>query len=450
MNAEIISLIGVLIALALLIILSYKGISLPIVAILSAALIYAVEYFLIPDSPGVMASLKDTFMGGFVAFTKGFFLLLFLSTIFAQVMGESGAADSIAQSIVRLIAKFPGKEKYLAIFAMVLITTILTGGGVSIFVVVFVLLPIAKSMFEKLDIPWHLFVCYAIGSGTITLGGLPGIPSITNIIPTQHLGTTPMAGVGLGLIGSFVMLLSGCLYTIYAVRKTQKAGEGFMPTGAAISEIQLKAAEYAQRVNPLIAFLPPIVVLLVLNLLKQSVEISMVAGIIVCYALFFKNVGNVSKFFLKTVGVATSTVALVVISTSAIVGFGAAASGTMGYRLAVQAMINMDISPIWKVVISVSVCAGLLGSSSGGLNVAMQNLAPEFLASGLNPQVIHRLSAVASTTFDSLPHASAIVVGLHALKLTHRQAYKHLFFVNCVPPLIAAIVMGLFALVGVV
>lgn len=450
MSSEVISLLGIIIALAVLIVLSYRGVSLPIVAILSSAIILIIEYFLVPGSEGPMVQLKETFMTGFVGFTKGYFLLLLFSTIFAQVMSDSGAAQAIANSMVKFARKFPGKEAVLSILSLAAITTVLTAGGVSIFVVVFVLMPIAKNMFQELDISWHLFVCYALGSSCMTLGGLPGMPSITNIIPTEYLGTNTMAGVGLGIIGSVLMALFGTLYIIYAVKKAKRAGETFLPTGEGIAAVQLQEMEFPQKVNVWLALLPPVAVLVVLNVLKQSVEVSMLVGIILCYILFFKNVGTPSDLFMKTVGKATASVAPVVISTSCIVGFGAIASSTLGYGLAIQSMINLNISPVWKVIIAVNVCAGLLGSSSGGLRVALENLSGEFLASGLNPEVIHRISAVASSGLDSLPHASAIVVGLHALKLTHRQAYKHLFFITVVNPIVSVCIMALFAMAGVV
>jgi H+/gluconate symporter-like permease len=82
--------------------------------------------------------------------------------------------------------------------------------------------------------------------------------------------------------------------------------------------------------------------------------------------------------------------------------------------------------------------------------VALDSMGASFLATGLAPGAIHRLAAIASGGLDSLPHASTIVVGLHAIKLDHKTAYKHIFWTCVVIPIIAGFFVAVLATMGVV
>lgn len=447
MSPAMISLIGLLFALAILIVMSYKGYPLPFVGLLVTVVVYVIETILTPEGPGIVILMKETFMSGFVSFTKGYYLLLLLSTVFAMLMADSGCAEAIATTVVQLTKKFPGRERYAAVFAITLIGFILSAGGVSAFIIVFVCMPIAKSLFEQLDVPWHLFQIYALGVGTFTLSALPGMASVNNIIPTQYLGTTAMAAPMLGIIGSLVIIAFGVVYTLIAVRKTIVDGEGFMKTGARIAAAQFAKEKYAQDVRTWQAFIPPLAVLVVLNILGQAAEVAMLSGCILCYVMFRRNLPDVIR---NTVLKASDNAAMVVCTTSIIVGFGAAASSTLGYQLVLAKLNELNLSPIWQIVLTGNIIAGLLGSSAGGVSVTLSQFADQWLATGLNPEVIHRLTAMAAQGLDSLPHASAIVVGYAVCRTTHKDSYKHIFWTNVVATILGAIVAAILASFGVV
>jgi H+/gluconate symporter-like permease len=61
----------------------------------------------------------------------------------------------------------------------------------------------------------------------------------------------------------------------------------------------------------------------------------------------------------------------------------------------------------------VNVLAGITGSASGGLSIALNtmgetymNLAHEF---GISPELMHRVASMASGSLDSLPHNGAVI-----------------------------------------
>ena len=66
-------------------------------------------------------------------------------------------------------AKNRDVQRWLAVMVLPLIQLILTYGGVNVFVVVFILVAIARSLFKELDIPWWMYTCSSLGSSTVTL-----------------------------------------------------------------------------------------------------------------------------------------------------------------------------------------------------------------------------------------------------------------------------------------
>lgn len=432
------SLIGILVGLVVLIFLSYKGYPLVPVTIISSIIV------ILTGGIGLVTGIKDYFMDGFVTFTRNYYMLILSSTLFAKLMGDSGAARAIADSCVKLVRKFPGKEKYMAVFAMLVVASVLSAGGISAFVISFVMVPIGVSVFQALNVPWHLFRCYSLGTGTYTLGGLPGMPAVNNIVPTSYLGTTASAGPVLGVIASIFMLVTGCIYIFYAVRKTIRKGEGFMETGHRIVERfgAKNTDELPQKIKFWQALIPPVAVLVLLNFVNLTSATAMFCGCGICYLLFHKNLPHVVRV---SMGGSAKQAADVICTTSCVVGFGSCVSAVPGFTYFVNALNALNLSGPLQIVIIVAICCGLTGSSSGGLTITYNAFLEKFQSFGLDPQTIHRISAIASNSLDSLPHSSAIVVGLEFCGLTHGEAYVHSGWLCTVIPMVASILVAVIA-----
>ena len=238
-----ISLLGIVIGLALFILLAYMGYNTIIVAIASAM---AVAVF---GGMNPFVALTEAFMPKTVGFMQGYFLIFLFSALFARFMGDSGAAPSIAVKVARIAkrAKNPDMQRWLAVMVLPLIQLILTYGGVNVFVVVFILVAIARSLFKDLNIPWWMYSCSCLGSSTVTIGMLPGSPQIQNIIPMQYFGTTTMAAPVLGILSSIITFAIGSLYIWWQCKRTNKKGEGFYPTGDLIDKEQLEIGRASCR-----------------------------------------------------------------------------------------------------------------------------------------------------------------------------------------------------------
>ena len=224
-------LLGILLALALLIGMAYRGWSVLLLAP-AAALVAAG----VAGEP-VLAHWTQTFMPAAAGFLAQFFPIFLLGALFGKLMDDSGSVRAISA----FMAEKMGPRH--AILAVVLAGAFVTYGGVSLFVAFFVLAPMAHSLFKAANIPNHLMpAAIVLGTSTFTMSALPGTPSIQNAIPMPFFGTTPFAAPGLGVIASLIMMGFGMWWLGRAEAGGRRAGVGYEEVSAATHE---KAADDA-------------------------------------------------------------------------------------------------------------------------------------------------------------------------------------------------------------
>lgn len=209
-----IGIIGIVLAIIFLMVGSYKGLSaLPLTLLASLIVI-------VTNVMNLWESLATLYMNGYVGTYLNYFLIFCCSSLYAHVMTESGSTLSIAY---QLLGWF-GKKR--VILASIIIVAILTYGGVSLFVVMFAVGPILYTMFQEADLPRHLIAAVLFaGSCTFTMTCLPGSPQLTNIIPSQYLGTPLTAAPVFGCIAAVALFLMDYAYCEYCARKARKNGE---------------------------------------------------------------------------------------------------------------------------------------------------------------------------------------------------------------------------------
>src|SRR5215475_7268024 len=238
-------LLGILLALALLIWLAYRGWSVLLLAPATALVAAAVA------REPLLAHWTQTFMGSAAQFFAQFFPLFLLGALFGKLMEDSGSVEAIARFMIERLGT--GR----AVLAVVLAGAVVTYGGVSLFVALFVIAPMAQALFRGAGIPRRLMpAAIALGTMTFTMSALPGTPAIQNAIPMPFFGTTPFAAPGLGIIASAVMLGFGLWWLGRAEAAARRAGEGYgndMPApvdAAADDQIVRERATTAHEFDP--------------------------------------------------------------------------------------------------------------------------------------------------------------------------------------------------------
>lgn len=210
--------IGIFVSLALLIGLAYRGHAVVWVAPLAAT----VAVLFAGLGMQSLAHYTQVFMPAAAGFVLSFFPLFVVGAIFGQLMSVSGLAEDLAAGL----AKVFGPQR--ALLVTTLTTALLTYGGVSAWVIVFTMFPIAVALFRLADIPRRLMpAAIALGIFTFATAALPGSPQIHNAIPTRFLGTTTFAAPILGIIGGAVVFALGYAWLAYRQRALTRAGESF-------------------------------------------------------------------------------------------------------------------------------------------------------------------------------------------------------------------------------
>ena len=443
-----ISMIGLILSLALIIFLAYKGystiITAPIVALLTVLLIGG------DSNTHLMVHYTEVYMGGFAGFVKNYFPIFLTGAIFAKLMEEALYAKSIANFITKNL----GKDK--TILAVVLAGAILTYGGVSLFTVAFVLYPIANVLFKESNIPKRLIPgTIALGAFTFTMTALPGTPEIQNVIPMRYFGTDTFAAPLIGVVASILMLLLGLTWLTYRVRKAHSNSEGY-----GNYNIEDKSSEN-KNIPKILLAVTPILIIFISNLFFSkvfyklvdgsylskynlvldnvsgtwSVIISIVIAILFIILINFKKISNLNQVLNQ--GIYNSFLPL--LSSSAIVGYGSVIKSLPVFITLQSVILNLSSNPIISEALSVNIICGITASASGGLTITLDALAPTFISMSqslnISPEIMHRIASLASGGLDTLPHNGAVITTLAICGLTHKDSYKDIFVTSVIIPI---------------
>lgn len=431
--------IGLIGGLALLIILTLRGMNLLIAGPLCAIIVGVLGGLdLFPQTaPEGAANLVGNYMGGFSGFVASWFPMFLLGALFGKVMEDSGSADSVSKWIVGKL----GMQR--AVLAIVLACAILTYGGVSLFVVAFSVYPMAVSLFKEANLPRRFIpAALAFGSVTFTMTSA-GSPEIQNWIPIEYLDTSPYAGWEVSIIVALFMAAFGYWWLRKMIGKAVDRGETF------VGREEDPQVENRKLPNPVMGILPLVVVLVLSFIfhdsLKQSALIvALLGGILAGYALNYKYFND----FFGALSAGTVGALIAIGNTAAVVGFGSVAKAVPAFQTAVDAMTSIPGSPLIGGAIAVSVIAGLTGSASGGQAIALPILAPHYLDMGVNTEALHRTVSISSGALDSLPHNGYVVTTIRAIcGETHADAYGAVGALTVIVPLLGlALAIVLFSL----
>ncbi|MDN7245444.1 GntP family permease [Planococcus shenhongbingii] len=423
--------LSIIVGLVLLMALAYLGWSIIWVAPLAAGVVALMSGL------DVFDTYTGTYMDGLVGFVKSWFPIFLLGAIFGKLMEETGAAKAVAHKVTQLI----GKKR--AILGVLIASALLTYGGVSLFVVVFAVYPIALELFREANITRKLLVpTFALGAFTFTMTSMPGTPQIQNLIPMDYYNTTPTAGPVIGIVTTLIMAVGGYFWLAYREKKLSAKGDRFTePNKSAATE---KKEEEEKVPNWLLSLVPLMVVVVLLNIVKLEPIYALILGVL---SIMLINIKDYKKFVFSINDGAKGSV-MAILNTSAAVGFGAVIAVVPAFDNITEWLLNVSDNPLVAQSLAVQIMAVITGSASGGMGIALSTLGDTFYSlsqtTGISPEVFHRMAAVASGA-SILPNNGALLTLIAVTGLTHRETYKDVFVVAFLIPtiaVIAGIIMG--------
>jgi H+/gluconate symporter-like permease len=457
----------VLLALVLLMVVAYRGFS-----VILFAPVCAMLAVVLTDPSLVLPVFTGVFMHKMVGFIESYFPVFLLGAVFGKVIELSGFSKSIVSAVIGVV----GRER--AMLSIVLVCAVLTYGGVSLFVVVFAVYPFAAEMFRQSNIPKRLIPgTIALGAFTFTMDSLPGTPQIQNIIPSTFFNTNGWAAPWLGVVGSIFILSLGLVYLGWRRRRAATAGEGYgtnlinepepytqekLPNAwIAISPLLIvgvmnkvfteliprfygttHVTELPGMAKPLTTQIPAVVAI-------WAVEGALLLGILTVVVLAF---GTIKERFVDGSKTAIAGSLLAAMNTASEYGFGAVIAALPGFLVVAGALKGIP-GVLVNEAVTVTALAGITGSASGGMSIALATMAETFItsanAAGIPLEVMHRIASMASGGMDTLPHNGAVITLLAVTGLTHRQAYGDIFVITLIKTAAVFVAIAMYYLTGI-
>lgn len=416
------SVIGIFISLIIIVTLALRGVGIMLIAPLAVAIVALFS------SMGVLDTLMGPYMKGFVNYAGKFYLIFLFASVFGKYLDGSGGARSIAEKILGIIGK---DNQFYVLLSISVITCLLTFGGVSLFVVIFAIMPIARPLFRELNIPWHLFIApFYFGIGSLSMSMIPGAPSVLNIMPTKYLGTTAMAAPTLGFIASAIVIAFNLWYMRRELRRAKEKGENYIAPSNVSKENESSDKKLP---NFWISLIPSVAVVCALNVAKIDIVWALIIGCATAAVCFWRNIDN----HMATLNTGAFNSAVPLINTCADVGYGMAVAATSGFKLVTDFLVSIPGPAVVSLTVATYLMTGITGSASGGLGIVLETLIGKYVAMGLNPEMLHRVVAIAASSFDAMPHNGVVITTLAVAGLTHRQAYRHIWYSHVVSTFIA-------------
>lgn len=422
---------GIIVALVFFVVAAMRGYTVMLTAPITAIIIILTNQ--LDFNQFFFTDPSNSYLSGVGALITSSIPIFVLSAVFGKYIDASGAARSIANSLMSKMNKF---GPYGILLGIAAVTALFTYGGISIYVVMFAVIPLAKPLFKECNIAWHLFVAsFALGAASFTMGMLPGSPDSTNVIAANGIGVPVTAAPILGIVASLITIVLGCIYIKIALKRSLAKGE--------VYDCTLPDTTYSTENLPgLGRSLTPIVVLIAIILIGSAmgipniVYIAMIIGIVLAGILFNKFINHDHKGVLGAGAIDSLGPALF---TAAAAGIGSIIAVSSGFQVIQEALFNMPGGPYVSAATLSGVLGGIIGGGTAAVGIVVQNFLSAYLIPGVNTAVLYKVMVVSALIGGALPNAGSMFGMFNAMGLTHKTAYKHFFWISIVASLIALI-----------
>ncbi len=428
------SMIGLIIAIALLVYMIIKGIDMITATIITASII------LVTSGLNFNEGLLTTFSGGAGTFVASWFLILGLGGVFGQLVLEAGLATKIAQTLTLKLGK---RMVGLVILICTFFITLL---GINGYIMVFVLYPIADNLLKENKMDRRVLPFLLLGGGACANGFAYSL-DICNVLPSNYLETSLGSAPGLSVI--FTVILAVCYFTYfnYAQKKSLK-----MHTEEELLAMYSKntnTIKDEELPNIFLSVLPFVVVLACVVITSgwgttTSIMFSLVIGIVLILITQHKHIKQI-KTSIKT---GSSSGLSSMLTVAAVMGLSKVLGASPAFQALQQGVLSLDMPAYLKAFLGTSVLTGLTGSAISGETIFMESFGRAFVDMGVNIEALHRIVTESALIFNKLPNSSVAILTMSICGCSLKESYKHIFLGTIIPAFIAAFIISLLATAG--
>lgn len=409
--------IGVLLAIVILIVLAWKGFNIVVIAPLAAVVIILTNGM---DFQTAFFSGKTAYLTGVGGFITSYLPIFILGALLGKYLEDSKATVTIANGIFKLV----GKDSPLRVMvAISIIAAVLTYGGISLFIVIFTIVALCRPIFKELNLPWRLVMVPMIyGGTTFTMTMVPGVPSIQNVIPTA-LGTTLTAAPLMSIVITLVSMTFGYFMMKYELKRIMATGETYSESGQVIDLGDTK------ELPSFFAAILPMAALIIIIFVGSAMKIpnlivpALVVAVVLAAVVLNKYIPNQ----LKTLNAGATNSLLPIIFTAAAAGVGAVVFASPGFKVLQTGMSAVPGGALTQIPIITGFISMVTASASGALGIVIPTFGKAWVAAGLDPQVVHRISSLSSAVFSAMPHSGFLFSCMAVFGVKHKDVYRQMF-----------------------
>lgn len=422
---------GIVVALIFLTMAVYKGWSILYSSIISVIIIA------LTNNLNLYEALTVNFVSSFTSYAAAYFILFCEGAMLGKLYDASGAAWKIGKTVVdKCGTKF-------ALIGYMAVAAILEYGGISTFVICFVLLPLAKPIFKETKTPWYLWpaitIVPIIGPELMTPGGLQS----HNIIPTTILGTDLTAAPVMGTVFTIVYFVICGLFIACELKHSQKV-EWKRNSLPPVDESD-NAAVHDNTPGMISSIIPILAGVLLINFADLPPIYGLGISVILCILLFSRSIEKSKLIPTLNEGFANGVMPLIMVTV--VVGIAQVVAQTDAFDVIKSSLLTFSssskIATAFSVVGITNVMALICGSASGAIAMTLEMFSDAWMGAGLDPEWIHRIVVTASGGFDTVPWNSFVVLILSMGKLDHKRSYMPIFWVSLVAPILVSL-LGVF------
>lgn len=467
---EVVGIIGIIVAMAVFIILVYKG------CLQYWAVMVSVAIVVLTNGMGFIDTLTENFIkGGINDLIVTMFSIVFMGAILGKLYTDTGAAASLATGLINrfVTGKDKGKLVSKAVITMFVFYGICTMGGIDGYVGAFTMYPIYLMVAKKCDIPKR-FVPGMMFLNCAFMAA-PGAPQVHNLFAVKAMNAASAAAVegggsaffvsnSAGLIPGWisVIVISVVILIYYprAIRKAQANGEYFENDGKGLNILM---RDLNNLPNIIFSIIPLIAIFVSYSILDMDIFWALLIGIVLTVVLMGNKLPDVDVRgnrlnFIKSLtnslneGSQQYPSALISIVTPA--GLAAVITATTAFGSIVGICFGLsEVFPLYVVtLIVVCIIVALTSSPPAALFIAIPNIiVPIALSAGVNmveaAPAVTRICAIAASTFESLPMNGMCVLLFGIAGTTVKESYKPMFVTSVGATLMGAIVCTILCLI---
>ena len=439
--ATTISVIGLLVAAVLFIVVVWKGLDIFTSTILVSFIIIITSWMNWWDA-------LTNYASGYTSFISSQIFILVIGAVFGEMMNISGVAESLANTITE---KLGVKNVILSI---TVISTIFVYVGISGFVVLFVIAPIATVMMKRAGYAYRM-IPGIIYIGATCSAMLPYAINVTNTIPASIIAEVlPNVEVSLGsapILGIVAFVVSTCIGYFYMVHaaKATAIKEGTVVDTSQKVKIVPTRDDLPSFGLSLIPFVLVIALVLGLSNLTSMdsnaiVVLSLFVGCVVLYVLCHKQIGKELK---KTIEKGVNNGVSATVMAAAIIGFSTVLQNSIGFEAIKNWVLNFNMNPYITEWLGLNILAGIMGSGTAAVQTFFQYFTTSLVEQGANPAALHRIAPAAVTGMNTLPNAGGMVAQLNWMGISLKDGYWYVFVTSVLAPIIGSLCAVILAII---